>query len=164
MSLLLEYAQRIEDSSWATDLHESFYMFPLIEGSHLLGLALSVGLLAIIDLRLLGVILTDVPKAQLLKQLRPWLLWGFVATFATGLILLATQATEAFHNPAFLYKLLFIAFAGINALVFELNVVRKWATDEHVSKFKDRLAGGISLSLWVLVIVSGRLIPYLASH
>ena len=78
--------------------------------------------------------------------------------------MLATQATEAFHNPAFLYKLLFIAFAGINALFFELNVVRKWAAEEHVSQFKDRLAGGISLSLWVLVIVSGRLIPYLASH
>ena len=69
MSQLIEYAQRIEDSQLATALHESLYAFPLLEGTHLLGLALSVGLLAIIDLRLLGLILTDIPKEQLLKQL-----------------------------------------------------------------------------------------------
>ncbi|AXI04565.1 DUF6644 family protein [Aquirhabdus parva] len=164
MSQLIEYAQRIEDSQLATALHESLYAFPLLEGTHLLGLALSVGLLAIIDLRLLGLILTDIPKEQLLKQLRPWVLWGFVGAFLTGIVLLASEAASILSSPPFAFKLLFILLAGINAVIFEFKAVRAWIFKGADSVSRDKWAGGISLGLWSLVIISGRLIPYFIPH
>jgi len=187
MSLLFDYAQQIENYPAIVAFHESLYLFPLVEGTHLLGLAFSVGILAVIDLRLLGVAFRGVPKGLLLKQLRPWLLWGFSITFVTGLILLASEASTAISNPAFLYKLAFIALAGVNAVVFEWRTrqedlahvkahqiaalpeasthqVARHATLPARSARYDQISGGVSLLLWVLVIVSGRLIPYLASH
>ncbi len=187
MSRLIDYAQQIENYPAVEAFHESLYLFPLVEGTHLLGLAFSVGILAIIDLRLLGLAFRGVPKGLLLKQLRPWLLWGFGVTFVTGLILLASEASTAISNPAFLYKLAFIALAGVNALVFEWRtrqedradaaahakslsvVVLPEASAQHASQPArsaryDQISGGVSLLLWILVIVSGRLIPYLASH
>ncbi len=163
MSQLLEIAQALEDSSLAIALHESLFAYPLLEGTHLLGLALSVGLLAIIDLRLLGVVFTTIPKQALLFALRPWMLWGFVVTFVTGVVLFATSATSHIQSPAFLCKLVFIVFAGINALWFELRVVRRWSKNEtDAGRFllREKWAGSISLLLWLLVIVTGRLIAY----
>lgn len=156
MSLLLEYAQRLEDSDFATSLHESLYAFPLLEGTHLLGLALSVGLLAVIDLKLLGLVFPHNDKQTLLRQLRPWVLGGFAVTFATGGVLFASEAAAMLASPAFLFKLAFIVLAGINAAVFE------WQFRHQLKPqpYSERLAGGISLALWALVIISGRLIPY----
>ncbi|HVL01241.1 MAG TPA: hypothetical protein VM553_15595, partial [Dongiaceae bacterium] len=92
MTWWMTFAEQLEESSLAVAVHESFIAYPLIEGAHLLGLAFSVGLLAIIDLRLIGVGFRNVPSDLLLRTLRPWMLGGFVATFVTGLVLFATSA------------------------------------------------------------------------
>ena len=159
---LLQFFQWLQDTEPATALRESIYMFPLLEGTHLLGLALSVGLIIFTDLCLMGVWFRHVPVQAILTQLRPWVLWGFVATFVTGIVLFASAAVSMAHNPAFLFKLLFIALAGINALVFEVKFgarVVAWSQQARLPR-GVRLAGFTSLTLWVAVIAFGRLIPY----
>jgi len=159
---LIQSFQWLQDTEPATALRESIYMFPLLEGTHLLGLALSVGLIVFTDLRLIGVWFRHVPVAAILQQLRPWVLWGFVATFVSGILLFASEAASMAHNPAFLLKLLFILLAGINALVFEVRFgARVVAWSQH-ARFPQgvRVAGWTSLTLWVVVIAFGRLIPY----
>lgn len=159
---LLQLFQWLEDTEPATALRESIYMFPLLEGTHLLGLALSVGLIIFTDLRLMGVWFRRVPVQAILTQLRPWVLWGFVATFVSGIVLFASSAVSMAHNPAFLFKLGFIVLAGINALVFEVKFgarVAAWSQQPRLPK-GVRLAGFTSLTLWVVVIAFGRLIPY----
>jgi hypothetical protein len=81
---LLLWAEAIEQSRIGLALAESTFAFPLIEAAHLLGLALSFGLLAIADLRLLSLLLRQVPAADVLRQLRPWIFSGFALTFITG--------------------------------------------------------------------------------
>ncbi len=51
---IIEFLQVLHDSQIGTDLRESLYMFPLVEGIHLIGLAVSIGLLFLADLRLVG--------------------------------------------------------------------------------------------------------------
>lgn len=162
MSLLIDLAEQLEESELAIALHESMIAYPLLEGAHLLGLALSVGLLAVIDLRLIGIAFRFIPRDVLLKALRPWMLWGFVATFLTGGILFATSAVSNIGSPAFLSKLVFIVLAGINALWFEFWIVRQDGNgiDPARRQSRERLAGVFSLTLWALVIVTGRLIAY----
>ncbi|RYG01712.1 MAG: hypothetical protein EOO07_33840, partial [Chitinophagaceae bacterium] len=69
--------QKMYDSPLGAALSESLYIYPLVEGTHLLSLALSFGLILFTDLRLVGVFLRDVPVNQVLQQLRPILLIGF---------------------------------------------------------------------------------------
>ncbi|WP_027150784.1 DUF6644 family protein [Methylobacter tundripaludum] len=160
----LDIAQQLYDSELGTALRESVYAFPIVEGLHLIGLAFSVGLLFFVDLRLLGVFLRQVPVADIMNPLRPWLLGGFVLTFVTGILLFIAAATKIILLPVFLFKLGFIALAGINALWFEL----KWGKSASawgwspVLPPRVKFAGFASLLLWSLVIITGRLIPYLS--
>ncbi|MES2941421.1 MAG: hypothetical protein V4772_00975, partial [Pseudomonadota bacterium] len=71
MSRLLDWAQALETSGLGPSIAESVYAFPLLDAAHLLGLAFSIGLLAIADLRLLGLVLKKTPAVDVLNQLRP---------------------------------------------------------------------------------------------
>lgn len=161
---LIEFSEILYDSEIGTALRESIYAFPLVEGLHLIGLAFSVGLLFFVDLRLLGVFLPQVAVQDLLRPLRPWILGGFFITFVTGFLLFIAGATKVITLSVFYYKLLFIALAGINALVFEIKWGRQansWGA-QIVLPGNIRLAGFLSLGLWSLVVICGRLIPYLS--
>jgi hypothetical protein len=162
--ILDEFAQTLNDSEIGTALRESVYAFPIVEGLHLIGLAFSVGLLLFVDLRLLGLFLKRVPVQQVMYPLRPWLLGGFALTLASGVLLFAANAVKVVTLPVFFYKLGFIAVAGLNALWFEWRWGRRaheWGAWSELP-LGVRWAGLASLLLWSLVIVTGRLIPYLS--
>ncbi|MCV2348301.1 DUF6644 family protein [Paucibacter sp. Y2R2-4] len=163
MSQLLAWAEAIEQSRVGLALAESALAFPLIEGAHLLGLALSFGLLAIADLRLLGLLLRQVPAHQVLRQLRPWIFGGFALTFITGGLLFWSEAAKILFNPAFVAKLVLTVLALANALVFETRLAPRAIEWGQALRLPTpvRLAGLASLTLWSGVLITGRLIPYL---
>jgi len=156
--------QWMYDTPLGTGLAESLYLYPLIEAVHLLSLAFSFGLILFTDLRLAGVFLTAVPVSQILQQLRPWLLWGFVVTFVSGVLLTFALGPELLENLAFPLKLGLILLAGLNAVWFEWRFGRPLVqgAGPEVVPAGARLAGWSSLFLWSGVAVCGRLIPYLS--
>jgi hypothetical protein len=159
---LLDVLQQVQDSPWAMDFLGSQYAYPLVESLHVLGLALSVGLLAIADLRLVGAVMRRQPVGDSLQPLRPWMLAGFVLMFVTGGMLFATQAAKLAVNPLFQIKMLFVALAGANAVWFELKLGRSVASwsDPLTPPRNARLAGLASLACWAVVILFGRWIAY----
>ncbi|WP_347989032.1 DUF6644 family protein [Methylomonas sp. AM2-LC] len=161
---LIEFSQLLYDSEIGTGLRESVYAFPIIEGLHLIGLSLSVGLILFVDLRLMGYFLADVAVENIMQPLRPWLLGGFATTIATGILLFIAAASKIILLTVFIYKLIFIALAGLNAGWFEYRWgrrVNEWSTQSILPK-GVRIAGITSLTLWSLVVIAGRLIPYLS--
>lgn len=102
---ITQIAVAIAESEIGTAIRESLILFPLIEGIHLLGLALSFGLILFTDLRLIGVFMPNVPISQILGQLRRLVFAGFFATFLTGFLLFWAEADTMIENPAFLWKL-----------------------------------------------------------
>lgn len=163
MSSIVEIAQGIQYSDVGVALAESQYAFPVIEGIHLIGLAVSVGLIFLTDLRLIGVFLRNVPITDVLHQLRPWVLGGFALTFVSGVLLFWSEAATVIVSPAFPVKFLFIVLAGLNALYFEFKLARQAPVVENhaVVPAGVKFAGLASITLWTLVIIAGRLIPYL---
>lgn len=159
------WAEGVQGAGLGPALAESALAFPVIEGLHLIGLSVSVGLIFLTDLRLVGVFLRDVPVADVLRDLRPYVLWGFALVFATGGLLFWAEAPALVASPAFPFKLLFIALAGANALYFESVTARRPEVRQNQAALPPavRRAGIASLLLWTLVIVCGRLIPYLTS-
>jgi hypothetical protein len=158
----VDWAQSIQDTPFGTALAESPVAFPVIEGLHLIGLSISVGLLFLVDLRLLGWLLVDVPATRVLRALRPWSLAGFALVFVTGGLLFWAEAATLVASPAFPFKLLFIALAGANAAYFEVVIARRPSLELGgvAPPRAARAAGAASLLLWSAVIVCGRLIPY----
>jgi hypothetical protein len=163
MSTLLSIAEQLEQTPLGIAIAESRYAFAIIEGVHLIGLSISVGLIFLTDLRLLGILFKQIPVAAILRQLRHWVLGGFAAIFISGGLLFFAEAATLIESPAFAFKLVFIALAGINALYFELVIAKRPAIQENQAILPRSVhyAGAASLFLWTLVIVCGRLIPYL---
>ena len=162
MMSLYSICEWLQNTEWGTGIRESTLLFPIIETTHVLGLAFSVGTIAILDLRLLGLGLKREPVSQVMSQLMPWSLAGFFIMFVTGILLFWSQALKAYDSVFFRIKLLLLIFAGINALVFQFTVYRSMASWDQapVTPFRARLTGAISIALWIGIIAAGRTMAY----
>jgi hypothetical protein len=163
MSTLFAIAESLENSRIGIAIAEGRYAFPIIEGIHLIGLSVAVGLIMLIDLRLIGVFLEEIPVKKLHGQLQPYVLGGFAIVILAGCLLFTSEATTVIVSPPWPFKAFFFMLGGANALYFEFVIARRpQALPDHGPLPRSvRRAGTASLVLWTLVIICGRLIPYI---
>src|SRR5688500_12396110 len=161
--MLYETFLQLENMPPVVAFTESLFAYPVVQGIHVLALAFAVGLLAIADLRLAGILLPQQSAQVFLSGLRPWFIGGFIVLLITGVLLFLPNATLLYASPLFLIKLALIALAGLNAFYFELNFRRSQREGDTAAwhRISPRAAGLISLGLWVLIIILGRLLAYL---
>jgi hypothetical protein len=156
------YLHWLADTSWSVALHESQYMYLIIESIHVLTLCLFVGMSVLFDFRLLGVTMTEIPASQVIRRLKPWMTFGFVIMVITGILLFYAIPVRSYHNVFFRVKMLMLCLAGFNAFIFHSRVERQipeWDLDP-VPPRAARRAGAASLVLWTLIVFSGRMIAY----
>lgn len=149
----------LEGLAWTTSIRESAWGYPIIETAHVASIVAFAGLIVIMDLRLLGVAFANVPRTQIQRRLLPWQMTAFVPSMATGLLLLGIEPLRYYGNVMFRLKLVLLALAGINALVFHMKTYPTdgaWDEDPRLTR-TARLSGAFSLLLWSLIIISGRL-------
>ena len=159
---LLEVCRWLEDTWWATAIRESGYLYPFVEGSHVMALALSVGGVLWFDLRLLGLTMRGDRVSEVFQQVRPWMLAGFAVMFVTGVLLFAARATDVWVSPYFRLKLALLALGAVNIALFHSTVDRRrddWDTAGRPPA-QARFAGGVSLALWFAIIAVGRFMAY----
>jgi hypothetical protein len=142
------------------DFMHTQWGWPAAESLHFIGLSLLVGTISLFDLRLLGVA-RQIP-IRALHKLVPWGLAGYVCTFATGLLFLLTEPDQYIYNPAFHFKVLFMAAAGFNASLFYLTSYRLTTLSDEPSTVprSAKLIAAASLILWLSVIIAGRLLTF----
>jgi hypothetical protein len=159
---LLAFCEWLDATAASTALHESMYMYPLVESTHVLTLMLFVGLAIVLDLRLLGLILRGVPVSQVAGRLLPWTIAGFVVMTLTGLLLFYAIPVRTYQSIFFRAKVIFLILAGVNVWYFHTRVYKRiseWDRDV-ITPRAARRAGLASLVLWAGVIVAGRMIAY----
>src|SRR6185503_11101508 len=88
----------VEASRLAATIRDSLYLFPLIESSHVIGLSMVFGTIAIIDLRLLGIASTRRSFTRIASDLLKWTWAAFALTVTTGLLMFITNADVYYHN------------------------------------------------------------------
>src|SRR5215468_10965859 len=161
-STLARICRDLYDSKVGSGIRESVWVFPIIEGTHLLGIALSVGMLCWFDLRLLGLVLRDEPVSKVWQNVMPVAFVGFALMFVSGILLFWAEAFTAFHSVHFWLKMILLACAGINALSFESTAHKNMALWdlEPVPPFRARMTGAVSLFLWTAIIITGRTMAY----
>jgi hypothetical protein len=134
------------------------WWFPLLESIHVIAVALVVGSIFMVDLRLLGVAARAYPISTVTRELTPWSWAGFVIATVTGAGMFIVRPAAYAENPAFQVKLLLLVLAGLNVAVFHVRALRdvaRWDT-ATATPVKARLAGAVSLLLWAGAILAGR--------
>jgi len=154
-----DLAACLEHSAIGALMRESLYLYPLANLLHIFGLILLVGSIGLLDLRCLG-FGRGLPLAQCSRYLTPLALAGLVTMLASGFLLFAADAGPLIGSDIFRLKLLLIAAALANALVFRLLWSRQLPDWQDRAPPVARLQAAASLLLWFSVATAGRLIGY----
>jgi hypothetical protein len=160
--MLLSFAEWLAANPWSIALHESLYMYPLIESTHVLAICLFLGTLAVVDLRLLDVAYRDVPVPRMTERMLPWTVAGFVVLVITGVLLTFAIPVRTYQSVWFRAKVILLVAGGVNAWLLHRRVqgdVERWGGESGPPK-SARVSALISLSTWAGVVVTGRLIAY----
>jgi len=137
-------------------LNESELAFPVLECIHIIGFALSIGTIAIVDFRLLGIGMKRQTPAQLLKDTSIWTLVGIVIMLFSGLMLFSSDPDMYYLNWAFLIKMVCLLLAIIFNYTIHRNVARSETIPPH-----SKLVASISLVLWGSVVFGGIFIAFI---
>jgi hypothetical protein len=159
---MMSLFEALESSPMAIFLAESSWAFPTVESLHVLFLVLVVGSIAVVDLRLLGLASAHRRVTDVSRDVLP-VTWGsFALAVVTGLLLFSSNATKYAENGPFRIKMILLLLAGVNMLTFHFLTYRKVAQWDHARTppVAARIAGGLSLCFWFLVVVFGRWIGF----
>ena len=155
----------LEASGLGEAMRQWLWLYPSVEIVHIVGIALLFGSVAVLDLRLLG-LSRHIPVRTLARHVLPWTAASFVLIVPSGLAMFTAHATEFIQSDVFVLKIMLILAAGLNAALFHAVTFRTadvWDSEE-MRKLPPppsaRLAGALSLLLWVAVIACGRLLAY----
>jgi hypothetical protein len=166
MNAIQHLCQWVYDWPQVEALRESDQVFPLVETVHVLAIALIVGTIVTVDLRLIGLVLRQEPAERVARALLPYTWWGFVLMLATGVPLFAAESVNLYANPAFRVKLVLLLLAGANALLFHRTAyrrVREWTIGSAAPGYAQIFAY-VSILLWSGIVISGRLIAVFRAH
>jgi hypothetical protein len=148
------FAAAVEASGLATALRASRWTYPAVNAAHLLGVALLVGAIAPMDLRLMGLWRSEVPLGTVLGLLRPMAAFGAALAIPTGMLLFAVQARDYVGLWLFGLKLALLAVGLAHVLIWGRALA-------GATPVRQRAAGVLSLAIWVSALVCGRMIGYL---
>lgn len=152
----------LETSAVAGTMRGSIWLYPIVEIVHIVGFVVLVGAAMMFDLRLLGVS-PALPASGMARHHLPWARAALLLVVPSGLAMFTAHATDFASSPAFRVKLILLAAAGLNALIFHRGVYRSvagWEVQAPVP-ITARVAAVVSLVLWLGVISAGRLLAYL---
>src|SRR5438128_1823653 len=159
---LLAFFEWLGDTSWSVDLHESQYAYSIIESIHVWTMAVFFGSVVMFDLRLMGWTLRGVPVSEVIRRLQPLTIAAFVIMVITGTLLFFAIPLRSYQNLFFRGKMLLLLIAGLNVWLFHSRIYPKVVTGEAdaMPPKAARTAGAVSLTLWICIIFSGRMIAY----
>jgi hypothetical protein len=113
------------------------------------------------DLRLLGVGSKDRAASEVISSSLPWAWSAFAVAFVAGSMLFSSKAATYYVNLPFRIKMLCLALAAVNMLVFHFYTARGMAAwDRGTPPRAARFAAACSLTLWVVIVAAGRWIGF----
>lgn len=159
---LLPLAEFIQATAVADWMRSSLKAMPVVEAIHVMALAVVFGSILVVDLRLLGFPNTKRAFTRVSSEMLRFTWAAFAVAVATGALMFAPNAVTYYNNTAFRLKMLALLAAGLNMAIFQFVTVRgvaAWDRDRDPPA-AARLAGLLSVLLWVTVIALGRWIGF----
>ncbi|MEQ8708009.1 MAG: hypothetical protein RIC36_03400 [Rhodospirillales bacterium] len=157
--MLVDLLTALQSSDAATALRKSFWVYPVINAGHILGLAMIFGSILPMDLRLIG-FWQKTDYQQLAKVLVPVAATGVLLALTTGIALFSARPLDYAFKPLFQIKIAIIIMVVLNALLLHRTTLWTTAPTEGQPPSRFRIAGIISITGWVSVIITGRFLGY----
>lgn len=159
---LLTLVQSIEASGIAEWMRSSVKAMPIVESVHVLAAATVFGTILVVDLRLLGLPNTQRAFTRVSQEMLRLTWAAFALAAITGSLMFAANAHTYYINTAFRLKMLALLGAGLNMLVFQRITFRGVGTWDAGSPTPPagRLAGALSILIWLTVIFLARWIGF----
>jgi hypothetical protein len=161
VGFITEFLKWLQALPLSVFIHKTAWAFTTVEVIHVFAIAFMIGTIMIVDVRLLGLGSRKRPFTEF-SRLLPFTWVAFAIAVIAGALLFISRPLEYFENAVFWTKMVLIGFAGINMIVFEFITVRsvkEWDLSPS-PPLAARLAGGISITCWLLVLFCGRLIGF----
>ena len=136
-------------------LNNNEWSFPLLEIIHIVGFAIAMGTIFMVDLRLIGIGMRRRLSSQLSKDLAPWTLGGLAAALMSGPLIFSSDPNMYMNNTSFQVKM----GALLIALLYQYTVHRKVAFSDP-SPVVGALTGIVSVALWVSVVAGGLFVAF----
>jgi hypothetical protein len=156
------FLQWLESTAPAIAISESSWLFPGIETVHVLAIAMVVGSITMVDLRLLDINLRERPVGELIAEVLPWTWTSFAVAVCSGALLFSSNATKYWGTVPFRAKMLLLTLAGLNMLAYHATIHRSvdlWGRRAPTPR-AAKISGGLSLGLWIGVVTLGRWIGF----
>jgi hypothetical protein len=156
------FIQSIEHSGIGEWMRGNVLAMPYVEAAHVVFITLVFGTILVVDLRLLGLLDRGRPVTRVAGEMLRWTWTAFAGAALTGALYFAANATTYWFNTAFRFKMVCILLAGVNMAVFHLVAwkgVASWDREARAPR-AARVAGALSLLLWLTVITLGRVIGF----
>lgn len=155
--------QAIEGGAINTWVLSTYWLWPLLEIIHFIGLSLLLGSMLLVDLRLAG-FLRQI-NIMSTHRLLPWAVIGFLMNLVSGFLFFFGDPGRYAVNIGFQIKMILVLIAGLNVLVFALKinpVIGQWDPHGDTPGLAKTIAW-VSLAAWTGVLLLGRLIPYIGT-
>ncbi len=161
--MILLFTQWVQSTWLFTALRYSWYVYPVVMSTHLLGIALFGGLILMTNLRLLGWAMRKHSVTDVVNQLRVPKRIGFIVVATCGILMLGSKAEEYYYNVFFRIKLVLLALMFIHGWVFRRSVYYNTEEIDRSPEIPGRakLAAYLSLAVWACIACAGRGIGYI---
>jgi hypothetical protein len=164
MKFIDPFAIWIQTTALAHFMKDYRWAWATCETLHFLGLAMLVGAIGVLDLRMLGVA-KNLPIKPL-HRLVGWGIAGFSINLITGFMFYSADAMQYSHNIAFQFKMLFVMLAGVNIMYFYGAGISHKV--EEIGPGGDaprsaKVVAVLSLVLWFGVMYWGRMLPFIGT-
>jgi hypothetical protein len=152
---LLPLFEWMEHTPVGATIRSSRSLITLVEGVHLVGVALLIGTILMVDLSLLGLGIRRHPTSRIAGELAAWTVAGLVVMLISGPLMLSSEAVKCYHTPAFWIKMALL----LAAVVFHFTIHQKLVRSEGAdSEPRAKLIACVSLALWISVALAGKAI------
>ena len=139
----------------ANPINSSALVFPVMEVFHIAGFVVAIGVTAVVDFRILGLVPLQQTPSQFAKSTQFWMLGGLLVAIFSGLELYSSDPDMYYLNWSFLIKIACL----IAVIVLNYTIHRK-LVQEDSSSGVAKLVACISLLLWASVIFGGIFIGF----
>lgn len=137
------------------------WIFPAVETVHVIAIAMVVGSIAVVDLRLLGVSWKTRPVTEVAEEVLPWTWGAFAVAAIAGALMFISAASKYVADLPFQLKMLLLVAAGANMAVFHVMTYRDVEVWNHGRTPPGaKLAAGLSLAFWIAIVTCGRMVSF----
>ena len=154
------FFQWMQQLSFSAFFLESIWPTPIVQCVHLISVAVFIGALLIVDLRLLGRGLTASSIPKLAAAAQPWLVGSFIVLMLSGIPQMSSTALKQYYSPFFWWKMEMVVLGLIVTFVVRKAIAAK--EEGHFGPVWPKVVGMTSIALWTSVTIGARLIGLLS--